>query len=59
MEQHFLMMVLSIAITTSTLTILALLHYNLTQVECIAYFDDSPTMHTDVVDLTIIQGVED
>ena len=35
------------------LIVSALPYYNQTEVECVAYFDDSPTMHSDVVDLTI------
>ena len=43
----------------NTLTVLALPYYNQTEVECVAYFDDgSPTMHSDVVNLTI-QGVKE
>ena len=41
----------------NTLNISALPHYNQTKVECVAYFDDSPTMDSDVVNLTI-QGVK-
>ena len=40
----------------NTLSISALPHYNLTRVECVAYFDDTPTMDSEVVNL-IIQGV--
>ena len=46
-------------VVLNVLTILsALPHYNQTEVECVAYFDDSPTMHSDVVNLTI-QGVKE
>ena len=40
----------------NSLTITAYSSYNQTQIECVAYFDDSPIADTDPVNLTI-QGI--